>query len=62
MVRLAGFSAINQDRRDEENAAAQQTLEAQEARVIEEYELALQEIQNNNLPGAEVRAVLQKYL
>ena len=55
VLRLAGFAAINEDRRIEYERAEQQTLEAQEARVIDEYERALREIQNNNLQTAEVR-------
>lgn len=54
VLRLAGFAAINEDRRVEYDAE-QQTLEAQEARVIDEYERALREIQNNNPEIAEVR-------
>jgi hypothetical protein len=54
MVRLAGFAAINEEGRAEHDAS-QQTLEALESRVIDEYERALREIQANNLIDAEVR-------
>lgn len=53
MVRLAGFASINADRRELD---LQQTLEAQEARVIEQYEVALREIKANNHQTAEVRS------
>lgn len=53
MVRLAGFAAINQDL-DSEQDALQQTLEAQEANVIEQYELALRDIKLGNTSEAEV--------
>ena len=58
MVRLANFAAINQDRSAEQAGVAQQTLEAQEVRIIQEYELALRETQSNNSQAAEVRHLL----
>lgn len=58
MVRLAGFAAINETRTDHEQ---QQTLEAQEARIIELYESALRNIQSGNENSAEVRCLLLIY-
>jgi hypothetical protein len=54
MVRLAGFSAINQDRQDE-RLAAQETLEAQEARIIDDYERALHQLSLGDAYASEVR-------
>lgn len=53
MVRLAGFAVINEEGRAEHDAS-QQTIEALESRVIDEYERALREIQANNSIEAEV--------
>jgi hypothetical protein len=55
MVRVARFVAINQENNDERRDEAQETLEAQEARVIDEYESALRGILDNDLKRAEVR-------
>lgn len=52
-MRLAGFAAINQSR-DKLHDASQQTLEAQEAAVIEQYEHALKAVQRNDGDAAEV--------
>jgi hypothetical protein len=54
MVRVAGFVAINQENNDDRRDEAQETLEAQEARVIDEYESALRGILDNDLERAEV--------
>lgn len=56
MVRLAGFSAINQDRQDE-RLAAQETLEAQETRIIDDYERALHQLSLGDGHASEVRYV-----
>jgi hypothetical protein len=54
MVKLAGFAAINEERRAD--GGQQSTLEAQEAGVIDAYENALRAVQNNSDEQAEVRA------
>ncbi|KAL4539362.1 hypothetical protein Ndes2437B_g02257 [Nannochloris sp. 'desiccata'] len=63
MVRLAGFAVINEEGRAEHDAS-QQTIEALESRVIDEYERALREIQANNSIEAEAafRSVLSDQL
>jgi hypothetical protein len=60
MVRLAGFASINDERREEQ--IAQQTIEAQEARVIDEYERGLREVAASKLDDAEVSIVYQRDL
>ncbi len=55
MVRLAGFSAVNQERTQDERLAAQETLEAQEARIVNEYDRAMRHLRSENIQAAEVR-------
>jgi hypothetical protein len=54
MVRLAGFQAINQSADQIAEQEAQQTIEAQEFRVIELYEAALRAARCQDVTGAEV--------
>ena len=61
MVRVAGFVAINQES-DDYRDEAQETLEAQEARVIDEYESALRAVLDKDLERAEVRFLYAKSL
>lgn len=54
MVRLAGFASINVEEERLAQQKIQETIEAQEARVIDEYERGLREVAASNLDDAEV--------
>lgn len=58
MVKLAGFKAINTIDEEVQTNKEQQTIEAQEAQIIDWYETALRTQKAHDIKNAEVRNIL----